>query len=870
MVSKFSDVAVEKIKDDKLGFSEYANGIINTIEGISSDDTPFTIGIFGSWGSGKTSLMNITKAELERRGYKTVFFKSWEYGNEEKPWIPFMVQIVNELFKDENDNKKLLRESLRNIFLFSTDSVLQFYSGGKISTGGVMELVKKSKKASPFKEWSDEDVKLVIERITKIEKFKGAIEKKVKLSQKEEFFKRLWWRIKTKDRAEKPSKGKLVIFIDDLDRIPEKLIDFLNSLKIFLDINGCIFILGCDYGILEAELKTRYKEENYEFYYENYFDKIVQAEFYIPRISEQAITSYLQSLTGGTVEEIEKYTQLVNHSIGGNPRKIKRVVNATALILSVFESKLFTVLEEFQRPKLRGEEKTEESSALERGITRVFTPDQVFNILFDRSVLFKLMCMRERWYNLYQRILSEEQLQSALYSLQDENTTAETFKLLREAAGEKGEKLKETERNLCKFLKKEPKFRDVMDLKTYLTLLEISSPDAGMLLEYENPEKLPIDLFNRYMIFEHINKGKVKKEVVEEKIKQMDWKSSLSTYYFFVEVISVFGYDELIKVLFSNGKSLKCIEEKIKVDSDINAVGSMLNYVRDFNLIGAKEILNKTKNDIEMKIRDSDDLNAIGLLLIYVKWIDPETAEELLNETKKDYADKIRKSNTLRGLRRLLYIMRGTGDKTAEELLNKTKNDIARIIKESSDLWGISLMLSIIRKINPKIAEELLNETQKDYAMKIGESNDLVAIGSLLTNVKKLDSKAAKRLVNETKNYYTYKINISADLSAIAELFLSVEKINPFIAKSLLNKIKTIIEMKIRESSDPRAIEYLFICIKKTDDVIADEILIEIKDHYIDIVKDKPELLMGGELFDRIRTLEEESTNVDHITKKLK
>ena len=72
------------------------------------------------------------------------------------------------------------------------------------------------------------------------------------------------------------------------------MIDFLNSLKVFLDIKGCIFVLGCDYEILKDALKEKHKEAIYE----DYFDKIVQAEFYIPKISERAIREYLEVLTG--------------------------------------------------------------------------------------------------------------------------------------------------------------------------------------------------------------------------------------------------------------------------------------------------------------------------------------------------------------------------------------------------------------------------------------------------------------------------------------------------------------------------------------------------------------------------------------------
>jgi len=695
MVSKFSDVAVG-LSDDRLGFRDYADGVIATMDSISKEDTPLTIGIFGNWGSGKTSFMQIMRELLESRGYETIFFKSWEYGNEEKPWIPFMIKIVDELFEKEIDKKELIR----NIFLFSTDVVLQTYSQGKVSTGGIFDLFKRSRKTSSFKEWSAEDAKTVIERVTKIEKFKEAI----------------------RERAEKSPNGKIIIFIDDLDRISEKIVDFLNSLKTFLDIRGCIFALGCDYKILDSALKNKYEGDMEIF--EDYFDKIVQTEFYIPKISKQAIKSYLHFLTDWSDEEIEECTQLVIHSIGGNPRKIKRVVNATMLIKSVFEKRLTTFLQAFERPKTeirieRGgegkDEEFEEPMALRSEITKIFTPTEVFDLLFNKKVLFKLVCMREQWSGLYEWILSEEKKQSALISLQDADTTTDIQKYLSEllinttkGLGYKLEEKVSKEENLSIFLNDSPRFQGVGDLKTYLTLLEISSPEAGISMEYAEPDKLPIRLFNRYMLFERINKGGVEERIIEKKINQMDWESSLGTYNFFIQVISAFGYDNLLRDLFENNHVQ--IAERIKASTNPHSIGWLLKSVIDKET--AKELLTGTKATYAEKIKVSTDPGAIGWLLYNVRVIDEGKAGELLNETKAMYAEKI---------------------------------------KASTDPGAVGWLLDNVRVIDEGKAGELLNETKAMYAEKIKASTDPEAIGRLLDSVRVIDEGTAKWLEKETK-----------------------------------------------------------------------------------------------------------------------
>ena len=617
MVSKFSDVAVGDWEEDKIGFKAYAEGVIDTIE-RSKEDAPFTIGIFGSWGSGKTSFMRIMQELLKSRGYKTIFFDSWKYGNEEKPWLPLMIKVEDELKLIENKLDK--KELMRNIFLFSTDVALQTFSQGKISTGGILDLIERSRKISPNKVLSNEDTKKVIERVTKIEEFKKKI----------------------MEKAEESPKGKIIIFIDHLDRIPEKIIDFLNNLTFFLDIKGCVFILGCDYKILDSALKQRYREEIYE----DYFDKIVQSKFFIPKISEQAIKEYLQFLTGWSDWEVGECTQLVIHSIGGNPRKIKKVVNESIQIKNVFENKLAMFLRAFERPKpgiwiKRGEkgEEIEELMALESEITTIFTPTKVFDILFDEIAIFKLVCLREQWFDLYESILSDEEKQHALISFQEDAET-DISKLIK--ANE--EKLLEIKKKLPEFLNKEPNFEGVEDLTTYLNLLGISSPEVGLSLEYPEPEKLPDKVFNRIMVFERINKGKVEEDIIEKKINNMDWKSDLDSIYFFIKVILSFGYNNLIKCLLTNEETPENIAEKIRESKDPEIVGDLLDSVRRIDEEVARWLLAETKDTYAEKIRGSKDPGAVKLLLYYVDSIDTGIARELLAETKDTYAEKIRES----------------------------------------------------------------------------------------------------------------------------------------------------------------------------------------------------------------------------------
>ena len=87
-------------------------------------------------------------------------------------------------------------------------------------------------------------------------------------------------------------RGKrLVVFIDDLDRcLPERAIQVLEALKLFLCVRGGVFILGLDREAIEAAIATRFGEE---FPTCEYFEKMIQVQFLLPPIESSAMTHYL-------------------------------------------------------------------------------------------------------------------------------------------------------------------------------------------------------------------------------------------------------------------------------------------------------------------------------------------------------------------------------------------------------------------------------------------------------------------------------------------------------------------------------------------------------------------------------------------------
>lgn len=105
----FSD---KPTKDDLLNFKDYSDLLSNV---ILHNETPSTIGIFGEWGSGKTSLMLMIEDQLIKKNIKTIWFNAWKYNKEEALWRALILCILNSLNKDQNidiETKEKLYEAI--------------------------------------------------------------------------------------------------------------------------------------------------------------------------------------------------------------------------------------------------------------------------------------------------------------------------------------------------------------------------------------------------------------------------------------------------------------------------------------------------------------------------------------------------------------------------------------------------------------------------------------------------------------------------------------------------------------------------------------------------------------------------------------
>lgn len=296
-----------QIQDDEplssanlFNFDDYAEALKGII--IQEETkTPLVVGIFGEWGSGKTSLMRTIQKKLEKTTsakdttkIKTVWFNAWEqsYAQANNFIGPSLLYCIYQ----ELGGKKSKYEEL-----------------GRGILGIVGEIGTRKFLGMELKEIQNKFDSTTQSRKNFSETFESAIE----------------------DYCKNEKCDRVIIFIDDLDRcLPDKAVEILESIKLFLNAKRCIFILGMDREIITESIRVHYKdfisvssEYKNSFTGEAYLEKIIQLHFQLPPIGYEDLKDFIEDLPIPK-EFYKPYLGMIIEGIGNNPCKIKRFMNA--------------------------------------------------------------------------------------------------------------------------------------------------------------------------------------------------------------------------------------------------------------------------------------------------------------------------------------------------------------------------------------------------------------------------------------------------------------------------------------------------------------------------------------------------------------
>ena len=370
---------LEKSSATFFNFDSYSEALVKIITSTETE-TPLSIGIFGDWGTGKSSLMRTVEKEIKDNynDITSIWFNAWKYNKEEAIWRTLLMRILEELkselklelkkeperitstpkvsnllmrhFKKKSIHERELLEiakdgAMKNQYQTLDDLQASLYhdvyreelGGIQFEWGNVVKafvrlifsevpilrkLVKSEGESDIintfFNAFQRKKLEININKVQFIEEFLGEFEKVIE------------------ENMTNNNKRKTIIFIDDLDRCnPKNVIDVLESIQLFLDVKGCIFILGIDMRIVTESIRIKYEDYKIEKAEEigyNYLEKIIQLSFRLPPLSDDDIKTFIEDeLNIPDFYKTRPFIDMIIKGIDNNPRKIKRFFNEIEL-----------------------------------------------------------------------------------------------------------------------------------------------------------------------------------------------------------------------------------------------------------------------------------------------------------------------------------------------------------------------------------------------------------------------------------------------------------------------------------------------------------------------------------------------------------
>lgn len=277
---------------DYLNHSEVAEMICDMI----SDDTllPLSIGVYGGWGVGKSSILQLVNKQLVEEGETIVIeFDAWLYQGFDEAKSALMTVIAQTLIQEAPDGLKQQAvglyhrvNKLKSLGLGAEAGMAAF----GLPTFGFMSRMITSAGDTFSGEGDAEDLAAIEDGATATtNKFKGLLNPKEVRSAPEEI---------AAFKAEfaallRDLDKRMVVFVDNLDRcLPKTAIENLEAMRLFLSLPNTAFVVAADVDMVRHAVANHFSGAS-KRHVDDYLDKLIQFPVAVPRLGLQEVQAFL-------------------------------------------------------------------------------------------------------------------------------------------------------------------------------------------------------------------------------------------------------------------------------------------------------------------------------------------------------------------------------------------------------------------------------------------------------------------------------------------------------------------------------------------------------------------------------------------------
>ena len=283
---------------------------------IKNSHPRFTTGIYGEWGTGKTTLMHSIEKSLlgdENKSQPKVFpiwFNAWQFEREENSATIAFLKTIGFALQGHPKFDPVSRAIFNGLFTLRSDTKQKY----------VLDALANENVS--FSEFSEK-----LEFLNEIEKqsiyFQGldTVNKEMQ---------------RIRDLAGQDYR-------DDLDRCSsKKALEVLEAVKVFLDMEGFIYVVGLSHRTVTNLIAQSYKETGVKG--EDYIKKIIQIQIILPAWTQENMIDLLETKIVPYLNEdygrfLKQNARIVSKVVGSNPRQLKRFINNVIVAFETFSNK---------------------------------------------------------------------------------------------------------------------------------------------------------------------------------------------------------------------------------------------------------------------------------------------------------------------------------------------------------------------------------------------------------------------------------------------------------------------------------------------------------------------------------------------------
>ena len=284
---------------DFLGFEHLVGAVASIVDNESL--LPATIGVYGDWGSGKSSLLKMIGERFkDQEGVLLLSFNGWLFEGFDDAKTALMGTILDEIISrrlvstEVKEGAKRLGWKLLNqvdvmrVMGVAGRTALAGLAGGV--PGALLSLGKDAVAGVKSLTERAGDKALTVEEIS--EQFKANREDGVRRGIRE-------FRKDFEELLKESGITKLIVVIDDLDRcLPETILETLEAIKLFLFVPRTAFILGADERLVKYAVRRRFPELPGQLVEvgSDYLEKLIQYPIYVPPLGRGEMETYINLL----------------------------------------------------------------------------------------------------------------------------------------------------------------------------------------------------------------------------------------------------------------------------------------------------------------------------------------------------------------------------------------------------------------------------------------------------------------------------------------------------------------------------------------------------------------------------------------------